>query len=107
MPRFDSPSRLPASRPPCMHGFVDKAFDDESTKKAESNVAKDPAKAADPKMTFRDRGVEKRTNKQTDQETDGQRDSAREKRDRDTKRQSDRERMSLRDGVDRRSRQAE
>ena len=52
----------PASRPPCTHGFEDKAFDDESTTKAESNVAKDPAKTADPKMTFRDRGVEKRTN---------------------------------------------
>ena len=49
-----------------MHGFEDKAFDDESTKKAESNVTKDPAKAEDPKMTIGDRGVEKRTNKQTD-----------------------------------------
>ena len=49
-----------------MHGFEGKAFDDENTKKAESNVTRDPAKAADPKMTFRDRGVEKRTNKQTD-----------------------------------------
>ena len=58
--------RPPASRPPCMHGFEGKAFDDENTKKAESNVIRDPAKAADPKMTFRDRGVEKRTNKQTD-----------------------------------------
>ena len=49
-----------------MHGFEGKAFDDENTKKAESNVTRDPAKAADPKMTFRGIGVEKRTNKQTD-----------------------------------------
>ena len=68
--RFDSPCGPPASRPPCMHGFEGKAFDDENTKKAESNITRDPAKAADPKMTFRDRGVEKRTNRRIERRMD-------------------------------------